>query len=245
MSDRRHHVDPELVRRLEEYAAARLSPDEAQVPAVRARVIREAEFVLGDGRRPTPLRPRGTVRRRFASVLLAAALGLSLAVGGVALGAEPGGPLYGVIVWWETTTLPAAPDARAAAEIHRLDQRLVELQKAIAEGDPRGAAAAAAAYRSIVDGALASATGDEEREHRLEGALTKHVEVLTSLLDKVPDQARGAIENAIGRSDRALDDIRTQGSEKPKPGQSGKPGGSPNGSGDPPGQSENPKKTAP
>ncbi len=236
--------DDELLHRLEAYTSARLSPDARSAAAVRARVLREAEFALSSERPGVAVAPkRASIGRRLRPVLLAAAVGSALVVGGVAFAADAGGPLYSIRVWWETATLPGAPDARADAEIGRLDARLGELRVAVEAGDGNAAGAAAAAYRGIVDEAISGAAGDERREMILENALTRHIEVLTELLDKVPAQARDAIQGAIGRSGEAIDRIgQPTPAEPAEPTPGGKPDGTagPQVSDDPPGQQGKP-----
>ena len=239
--------DDELLRRLEAYASARLSPDVRSAAAARARILSEAEFALSRDRPGGAVSPRrASIGRRLRPVLLAAAVGSTLVVGGVAFAADAGGPLYSLRVWWETATLPGAPDARTDAEIGRLDARLAELRVAVEMGYGNAAGAAAAAYRGIVDEAIRGAAGDDRREMILENALNRHIEVLTELLDKVPAQARDAIQGAIGRSGEAIDRIG-----KPKPAEPAEPtpGGKPDGTpgpqvtDDPPGQQGKPESS--
>ncbi len=222
----------ELERRLAAYADARLSPDPEKAAATRARVMREAGFAFAtrrDAARGATVVPGGAGRwtggaRAARSAFLMAALTITITFGGVAFASDAGAPFYGLRIWWETTGLPATGDERAAAELDRLDARIMELTAAQVDGDTQGAAAAAAAYRAIVTQALIEASGDASREQALEVALGRHVEVLTNLLGEVPESARGAIEHAIGQSSKAIEKIK------------GKPS-------DPPGQTDKPRKT--
>jgi len=224
----------ELERILNAYADARLSPDPRATAATRARVLREAEFSFAAARDAAAERAaRASERRanwsRFGGRygLIAAAVTLSVAFAGVALASNAGDPLYGVRVWFESATLPGAGDARASAELERLDARVMELAAAVDDGNGPGAAAAAAAYRAIVNEALVGAAGDDGRELQLEVALSRHVGVLTALLDKVPVSARQAIEHAIGASGTAIEEI---GSPQQRPNESegtGNPGRTP------------------
>jgi hypothetical protein len=212
--------DVELTRRLEAFAAARLSPDAAAVKRMRSRVMREvrASFetrlpatlapVTGSGpvAVPIPLRGYRPGLRRTAGLLLAAALSISV-IGGSAIAATPGGPLYGTALWLEELTLPSGGDARFRADLGRLERRLNEARAAAASANGGGMAAALAAYRKTVDDAVAAAGTDGAWLARLEAALGNHVAVLTALSGRVPEQARGAIQQAIDKSNRAKEHI--------------------------------------
>ena len=207
-------VDAELQRRLEAYAEARLSPDPAAVARIRARIMREARTQL-EGAAPVeshePIRI-GRVRRarglrRPAALLLAAALSLTVA-GGAALAAQPGGPLYGARLWLEAATLPGAPGPRTEADIKRLGDRVSEIVTAAQTGNGTGVQAALGAYQDIVNDALTAAGTDPTRLTELQDALNHHLTVLQGVLEKVPEQARSGIENAIEKSDNALDKVK-------------------------------------
>ncbi len=221
--------EPELRRRLEAYAEARLSPDPIAAARMRARVLagahRQAAQASGDASlalvpadgsvpllRPAARRGARTPWRRGAAVLLAASLGLAL-VAGTTLAARPGGPLYGTRIWMETLTLPSDPSARAIAEIERMDHRLQEAIAANQAGDAAAATAALAAYESIVDGASARALldGDSVASAALDAGVAHNIVVLQALAARLPDQATDAIDRAIqraiDRSDEAVDTI--------------------------------------
>jgi uncharacterized membrane protein YgcG len=210
----------ELARRLEAYAGARLSPDPAAVSRMRARVMLEARTQLEPARpmsaipEPTPIRFARSLRRvrRGAAILLAAALSITV-VAGAALAAQAGGPLYDTRLWLEAVTLPADPAARTTADVTRLEERLGEAASASREGNEHGEAAALAAYQAVVDDALGAAGTDDALLAKLEETLGKHLTVLNGLLDKVPDQARSGIENAIRNSGKALEKAHGQASQ--------------------------------
>jgi hypothetical protein len=214
-----------LGRRLGAYAEMRLSPDLATSSRLRARVLavahRRAALARADAgltvlsrpqatadarpfspqaqeRARASARPRRRPWRRMAAVALAASLGTSLAVGGVAA-ARPAGPLYHARLWAETLTLPADPSARALAELDRLKQRLREIAEASSAGDEAGATAALAAYERIVEQASASAilAGDEVAAVVLETGVGRNVEVLRALMSAVPTDASAAISRAV------------------------------------------------
>ncbi len=228
-----------LGRRLKAYAEMRLSPDFATSARLRARVLavahRHAALSRADAgltvlsrpdatavaapfspqaqalarRTARPRRPRWA---RVGAVVLAASLGASLAVAGVAA-AQPGGPLYETRLWAETRQLPVDPSARAVAELDRMKARLLEIGEASRAGDSAGAMAALEAYERIVDQASASAirAGDDVAAAVLEAGVGRNVEVLQALLGKVPTQAGVAISRAldaaIARSTAAVERI--------------------------------------
>lgn len=223
MNERRDEFqDAAVAERLRVYADARLRPDEQARERMRARVMREAQRLAvtrsderaagaphavpdpGDG--PAHARRR---RGRFLPALLAAAATLLL-VGGTVLAARPGSPLYPVRLWVEDIVMPTDEDGRAAARLDQLDTRLTEVEAAAASGDAGALQAALDAYRATIDDALETDAATDNAE-RLEAALRHHLVVLESLLGKVPPQARGALERAIDRSDRAVDQIEQEG----------------------------------
>jgi len=249
MTDDRQNDDrqnDELARRLEAYASARLSPDAATSARVRARVMRAAhravapvaEVATAPALAPSPaivvpIRPRGP---RFVTALFAALLTLGL-FAGAAVGARPGGPLYEARLAVEAAFLPSDPNARAEADLARLQARLDEARAAAEGGDAGAVLAALDAYQDLVD-ETASATGlSDEHEAALEDALGHHLDVLTDLLADAPDAALPGLERAIERSDRAVERIHERGpASEPgngppaePPGQSGKPDHSPQG----------------
>lgn len=246
-----HSRDDELKRRLEAYGRARLSPDTASSARMRARVVLEAQrrSPTSASREPVarpstpavvvPLAPR---RRGILPALLAAALVVLMLAGG-ALAARPGGPLYEARLAVEAAFLPSGAEARAEANLRRLEARLAEAVEAAANRDGRGVAAALAAYRRLVDETAGASGASDVRDAVLEDALAKHLDVLNDLLSRVPDQARPAIEQAIERSDKAVEKIHQGGGPKPSPGTEPDPGSKP--PNEPPGQSAKPDLTPP
>ena len=195
-----------LARRLEAYAAARLTPGSSASTRMRAQVMaaadRQAALVLH--REPTPSH-RGQ-RRRLVVALLAACLTIGLVVGS-ASASQAGGPLYPVRIWAETLTLPSSPSERATAEVRRLTARLAEASQASAAGDQAAADAALEAYGNIVGSATADAGTDVAAGAILESGVKHNVTILTALAGRVPEPARDAIQRAIQRSDVAVDQI--------------------------------------
>jgi hypothetical protein len=252
-----------LGRRLEAYAEQRLSPDLVTSARLRARVLavahRRAALSRADAgltilTRPEPtavaasysaqaraqaqarrgVRPRRQRWTRVGAVVLAASLGASLAVAGVAA-ARPGGPLYETRLWAETLQLPTDPSARAIAELDRLKARLLEIGEASRAGDSAGVMAALQAYQTILDEASTSAilAGDEVAAAALQIGVAHNVEVLQSLLGTVPSQADSAISKALDAAiSRSTDAVERIGASRPPsaPGQddgSAQPGADP------------------
>jgi len=218
--------DDELTRRLEAYAEAGLSPELSATIRMRARVMaaahRQAALARADADRAAAAaaiaaqaqdRTRRSAWRRPLTALLAAGLTLAVGVGSVAA-AQAGGPLYGARIWAETLTLPSEADARALAELQRLEDRLAEAAAATAAGDQNAANAALEAYAAIVNEATENAGNDVSAAATLETGVRSNIEVLTVLAERFETehgQAGEAIERAlqraIDRSDSALDKL--------------------------------------
>jgi hypothetical protein len=252
----RDHED-ELTRRLEAYAEARLTPDLSATTRMRARVMaaahRQAALARAEADRVAEEaalrrlaeRPRRSPWRRPLTALLAAGLTLAVGVGSVAA-AQPGGPLYGARIFAETLSLPSEPNARAQAELSRLQDRLAEAAAAGHAGDVNAANAALDAYAAIVNEATAAVGNDVAAAATLETGVRSNIAVLTVLAGRtdVPDAAReaidGALQRAIDRSDSALDQMHGRPGATPTdspPGQEGRPTPTPR-----PTKSANPNK---
>ena len=209
--------------RLAAYSDANLAPDPAAVVRIRLRVMAEARARLSaatisaERTQPIPFRPRRASlgRRRTLVALLAASLALVLAAG-AALAAEAGGPLYGVRLWVETVSLPTDLAARAEADLARLDARMEEALRAAAAGNEAGVGAAMAAYRDILDDALAAAGDKPTPGGDLRKAVDRQLSVLQGLLDKVPPEARDAIQRVIDKQSETVQKS-TIVPDKPKP----------------------------
>jgi len=249
MDDNLQHQDredDELTRRLEAYAQARLSPELSATVRMRSRVMaaahRQAALARADAdhaaadaalaARAQADRARRSQWRRPLTALLAAGLTLGVGVGSVAA-SQAGGPLYYVRIWAETLTLPTEADARAQAELLRLQDRLAEAAAATAAGDTNAANAALEAYGAIVNEATEDAGNDVSAAATLETGVRSNLDVLTVLVGRVPtDAARDAIQRAIDRSDSALDKLHgnpngtpsaTDPTDSPKPDKTANP----------------------
>jgi hypothetical protein len=210
--------DTELERRLRAYADARLSPDRWAGIRMRSAVIEHARVRRASaGRRG--LGVFGSFRFGRAPRLLAVALAAALAIGvgtSAALAASPGSPLYGVRLWIEAATLPAAPDARLNAQVQQADSRVDEALGAASQGNGGAVAAALAAYRAEIDALLSSAGDDPTKLVRIQAELGRHLAALQALAVSNPDAA-SAVQSAIDASQTAIDKInaRTQGHGRP------------------------------
>jgi hypothetical protein len=243
--------DLEVYRRLDAFAQLRLAPDAAAMARIRTVLVAQATNMAGAGvavgavpAEPIRLandRRWGRSRRRIgrsAAALLAATLTLGLVVGSVAA-SRAGGLLYGSRLWVETMLLPGAPEARADAQVARLDDRLAEVRAALASGDSGATSAALEAYASILADLEAQAASDPAVADRVRDDVQRHLAVLEALIGHVPPQAQEALRHALDRSDSALDHLGGAGSGRP-PGAPGANGGGSAGSG---GSGGNPDRT--
>ena len=213
----------ELELRLQAYASARLAIRRGAAARMRAALVEEARMralaaTLG--------RPRGgrggRVQRRVATVLLAAGLAIS-SLAGIAAASSAGGPLYVARIWLETVTLPADASVRTQERIHQIDERVLEVERAIGSGDTNAVSAATDAYREAVDEALGDAGTDAGRLTHLRAALGLHVGVLETLAGKVPGRATQAIDRAIDSSNKAVDRIDQANPDHGKPSPANRP----------------------
>lgn len=192
-------TDLDLERRLEAFAAVRLSPDPRATARIRARVMREARLELEVGgavARAAVAPRRQPLARRVFVPLLAAGLWLGIAVGTMAA-SQAGGPLYPTRLWIEQATLPTSATERIEAEIRHLESRLAEVMAAVAGGDRAAVAAALGAYDQQADQAIADAQIDEDLVALVSAALSRHLDVLTSVLDQVEAKGNDTAVNAI------------------------------------------------
>lgn len=200
----------ELERLLALYARARLSPDPSATARTRARVMREARLSFEAARIAMHVAPalaasRASLRRRMVMPFLAAAVWAGIAVGTISA-AQPGGPLFPTRMWVEAAALPAAPAARTAAELDRLDARIAEALTGIARGDRAAVEAALAAYGQIADEATAQSAGNSDLEALVAAALDHHRDVLTAVAARLADKGNTTASDAIERNiERAIE----------------------------------------
>lgn len=115
-------------------------------------------------------------------------------------------------IWAEALTLPTEADARAQAELQRLEDRLAEAAAASAAGDTGAANAALEAYAAIVNEATEGAGNDVSAAATLDAGVRSNIAVLTVLAERFEtghgqagEAIERALERAIDRSDSALD----------------------------------------
>jgi len=164
---------------------------------------------------------RSNRRRRIATIVLAAAVGLML-LGGTAVAASgsalPGDLLYPVKRAVENVDLALHHGASARAKLHLefARRRLDELSQLLAKrrnGEHVDIGAAMSAYQDEIanaqDAVAADALGQDFQAllASVQSELDKHVSVLTELQLKVPEQARDAIANAIARAQTAEQNV--------------------------------------
>jgi len=151
---------------------------------------------------------------RIARYAIAVLLVLSILSSGTALAANsaaPGDLLYGIDLAVERIQLNLATSPEAIARLHlkQADERLVEADKRLVAGDVRNGNSALEAYESAVDAvaSLAANEGGPEQEKLmglLETALERHHTILEDLFDKVPEQAKFGIGQALMASGKAM-----------------------------------------
>jgi Domain of unknown function (DUF5667) len=200
MDDRTGH--DEVERRLRAYADARLSPSAEASGRMRTAVVARP---AATGLRSLPWLLRS---RRAAALLLAATMAAGSAA--AVFAATPGSPLYSTRLWFESLSLPASGDARSAAQVGDLAQRLAEAQTAVNDGDSNAVAAALTAFNDELAAALRDAGNDPTRLAQLEAALAQHVADLRALEAGAPPQSVAAIEAAIAASTKAVQVIEAQ-----------------------------------
>ena len=133
----------------------------------------------------------------------------------------PDDPLYQAKQQMETAQLNAGFDPLEKATLHtkHAKERLAEVKAMISKGKPEFVEGLVKDYEKAIGGAMdeinrAQVQGRDVSEalEAVERSTKKHTEVLTDLLDKVPEQAKPAIRHSIEVSKRgrniALDTLR-------------------------------------
>lgn len=204
--------DPEIERRLDAYADARLTPTDDAMARIRANVQAQVDLAVDPTAGPstaatTRAAPTTRVsgRRRVWIGLAAASLTLVILAGGAVVGARPGGPLYATSLSIEAANLPTQVAERIGAEIDRLERRIAEARSATTGSDAGAADAALTAYASIVTTAGAESSADATARATLADRLNQHVTVLSGLLTTVPPAAAGAATQALQSCTMTLD----------------------------------------
>jgi hypothetical protein len=224
----------ELDWRLETFAAARLTAEPDAVRRMRKAVvlraadlaaIREFERQRLAAEAERERLARRTVRgwmgvhRRASAAFLAASLTFASAAAVFAAG--PGSPLYGTRVWLQTSLLPAAADARTAAHLDLLEQRVEDAEHAAGGGDTSGVEAALSAYIAELQIAIQDASGDPVRLAQLQHALQVHLLLLEKLQADAPAGAQSAVHQAINDSRKVAHHLQAAGRPSDPPSQGG------------------------
>lgn len=150
-------------------------------------------------------------------------------------GTGPDSALYGLDRAFERISLALTVDRAKKAEkrLQIASERLAELMEMVNKGKPEFAGMLANDHAKEIEKAeedieAVKAQGRDVTEvsQRVAEATSKHITVLTALLDKVPEQARAGIQNAIEKSsrgrERALANIQKE-DGKPEDAGTGKP----------------------
>jgi hypothetical protein len=204
--------DGGLRPQLDAYADARLRVDPETRARSRARVMAQARAAGVADRRAAAAagsRPRLALGRFRMPAVMAATLLLvaALTVGTALAGSGPGGPLYAARLWVEELTLPSDAEARAEAQLARLESRLAEASAAAEAGNGAAVTAALDAYRATVEAALGDAGVVLTRREHLAAQLGLHVAVLDALVSLVPERASEAIRAAVERTEVRIEEI--------------------------------------
>ena len=181
-------------------------------------------------------------------LVIAAVLAFAATTGGIVYAGNASGPgdvLHGLDLAMENAQLHLAPDVSSQVQLRLqfASERLAEAQAKFAEDDLTDGLEAVNEYGSEIS-AIAQLIGtadgavQEQLAALLEAAQGIHQDVLTQLLDKVPDKAKEAIQSALDASNHTG---QPDGTGKPenvgKPDDTGKPEGvgNPDGTGRPEG----------
>jgi hypothetical protein len=193
-----------------------VSPRSAFISRGRQEIISQilkSQTVTFPGRfRTTLYKPKQNFDWRFKmiQIIIVTLLALSAVTGGAAYASdrsEPGDFLHGLDLAVEQLQLRFASNEKEAAQLHLLFaiERLDEVRGRLSEEDTENAEIALDLYGNEISALaqLVGGPGGADKEALLElvnAALSIHQIVLTGLLDVVPEQAVGAIQNALERS---------------------------------------------
>jgi hypothetical protein len=215
---------------------------EKHLAALRADRARNV-MVLPPLRRP---RLRLAVAGLIGAAFLVFGAGSAVAISS---GAVPGDPLYGVKRAVERISLAMHRDPAGRASLHLkfAESRLQELAAMAAAG--RDTTEVASDLDDELEDAEVEALHANGLGHhaeallvRVQAMISKHVAILTDVLNKVPDKAKGAIRHAISNAEKARSKVqhgRSQGSDRGNSGGTGgngKPASTPGKKGSPSGR---------
>ena len=164
--------------------------------------------------RHTKAEPKFLPQRRFSmsalQLFIAAVLAFTATAGGTAYAANashPGDALHGLDLAIENVQLHLAPDVASKVQLRLqfASERLAEAQTTFAENDVTDGLEAVNEYGSEISAAAQLIGGEGGADKDALAALLEavhgiHQQVLTQLLDTVPDQAKAGIQNALDAS---------------------------------------------
>ena len=159
-------------------------------------------------------------RGRRAGLVLVAASVLVVTGATAVAASSPGWPLYPARVAAEGLFLPSDPTARAEAQLSRMDQRVVEAERATSSGDAGAVEAALLAYARIADeaaeGPLPAAAADAGLGLRVRAQLSTIARIDAG--DAALADAAARVQAAAGDLLAALGQFGGDGSPGPGPG---------------------------
>lgn len=128
---------------------------------------------------------------------------------GVAPGLTPASPLYGIEMFVEDLEVKIAgmiggSDMKAKALANNAEERVSEARSLIDKNQSEEATKAIERYSKTLNQSigLANRGQDDILKQKINNISSKNVETLKQVKEKVPDQAKPAIENAINQSER-------------------------------------------
>ncbi|WEL22919.1 DUF5667 domain-containing protein [Candidatus Nanohalovita haloferacivicina] len=128
---------------------------------------------------------------------------------GLAPGLTPASPFYGVEMFAENLEVKLAgviggDDMKAKALANNAEERVSEAQTLIERNKSDKAAEAIDRYSKTLNRSveLAGKGQDEQLKQKINNISNKNVETLKEVKEKVPEQAKGAIEKAINQSEK-------------------------------------------
>jgi len=131
-------------------------------------------------------------------------------------GTLPDSPFYFVKIWKEAIKnfFTFGAENKAKQFLHLADVRLAEYQKMIEKGKTEIAQKTLDKYEKQLNRALQKIEelknenkDTQDISQKLGNTLSKHIEILQTNLQKVPDVAKKGIENAIENSSKAIDKL--------------------------------------
>lgn len=147
---------------------------------------------------------------------------------GVAPGLTPASPFYSIEIFVESLEVKIAgaiggSDMKAKAMANNAEERVSEARYLVENNRSSQAAEAVERYSRTLNKSikLASRGQDEGLKQKINNISSKNVDTLKQVKEKVPEQAKGAIENAINQSGKRRGPPERALNKTESPGQSG------------------------